>query len=75
MQVKKQQFESDVEQHTDLKLGKEYDKAVCCHSVYLTPTQSTTEGPKLLHFVNRKTPFCKDPGKEPLKIQEPLEIP
>ena len=30
------------------------------------------EGPKLLHFVNRKTPFCKDPGKEPLKLQEPL---
>ena len=36
MQVKKQQFESDVEQHTDLKLGKEYDKAVCCHPAYLT---------------------------------------
>ena len=33
------------------------------------------EGPKLLHFVNRKTPFCKVPGKEPLEIQEPLEIP
>ena len=33
------------------------------------------EGPKLLHFVNRKTPFWKVPGKEPLKIQEALEIP
>ena len=33
------------------------------------------EGPKLLHFVNRKTPFWKVLGKEPLKIQEPLEIP
>ena len=37
--------------------------------------ESQTEGPKPLHFVNRKTPFCKVPGKEPLKIQEPLEIP
>ena len=37
--------------------------------------EAGSEGPKLLHFVNRKTPFCKDPGKEPLKIQEPLEIP
>ena len=35
-----------------------------------------SEGPKLLHFVNKKTPpFCKGPGKEPLKIQEPLKIP
>ena len=33
------------------------------------------EESKLLHFVYRKTPFCKVPGKEPLKIQEPLEIP
>ena len=34
-----------------------------------------TEESKLLHFVNRKTPFCKVPGKEPLEIWEPLEIP
>ena len=26
------------------------------------------EESKLLHFVNRKTPFCKVPGKEPLEI-------
>ena len=26
------------------------------------------EEPKLLHFINRKTPFCKVPGKEPLEI-------
>ena len=37
--------------------------------------ESQTEGPKPLHFVNRKTPFCKVPGKEPLKIQELLGIP
>ena len=26
------------------------------------------EEPELLHFVKRKTPFCKVPGKEPLEI-------
>ena len=36
MQVKKQQLEPDMEQQTDSKLGKEYVKAVYCHSAYLT---------------------------------------
>ena len=36
MQVKKQQLELDMEQQTGFKLGKEYFKAVYCHSVYLT---------------------------------------
>ena len=36
MQVKKQQLELDVEQHTGSKLGKEYIKAVYCHPAYLT---------------------------------------
>ena len=36
MQVKKQQLESDMEQWTSSKLGKEYVKAVCCHPAYLT---------------------------------------
>ena len=31
MQVKKQQLEPDIEQHTGSKLGKEYIKAVYCH--------------------------------------------
>ena len=31
MQVKKQQFQLDIEQQTDSKLGKEYVKAVYCH--------------------------------------------
>ena len=34
----------------------------------LDPTEGVNEGPKLLHFVNRKTPFCKVLGKEPLEI-------
>ena len=42
MQVKKQQLEQDMEQQTGSKLGKEYDKAVYCHSVYLTYMQSTS---------------------------------
>ena len=42
MQVKKQQLELDMEQQTGSKLGKEYIKAVYCHPVYLTYTQSTS---------------------------------
>ena len=40
MQVKRQQLEPEMEQ-TGSKLGKEYVKAVFCHPVYLTYTQST----------------------------------
>ena len=42
MQVKKQQLESNVEQQTGSKLGKEYVKAVYCHPAYLTSMQSTS---------------------------------
>ena len=42
MQVKKQQLELDMEQWTGSKLGKEYIKAVYCHSVYLTYMHSTS---------------------------------
>ena len=42
MQVKKQQLESDTEQQTDSKLGKEYVKTVHCHPVYSTSMQSTS---------------------------------
>ena len=41
MQVKKQQWEPDMEQWTGSKLGKEYVKAVHCHPAYLTHMQST----------------------------------
>ena len=41
MQVKKQPLESDMEQRTDSKLGKEYIKAVYCQPAYLTSMQST----------------------------------
>ena len=36
MQVKKQQLELDMEQHTVSKMGKDYDKALYCYSDYLT---------------------------------------
>ena len=42
MQVKKQQLEPDMEQRAGCKLGKEYIKAVYCHSAYLTYMQSTS---------------------------------
>ena len=42
MQVKKQQLESDMEQWTVSKLGKEYIKAVYCHPAYLTYMKSTS---------------------------------
>ena len=41
IQVKKQQLEPDLEQGTVSKLGKEYFKAVYCHSAYLTSMHST----------------------------------
>ena len=42
MQVRKQQLELDMEQQTGSKSGKEYVKAVFCHSAYLTYMQSTS---------------------------------
>ena len=42
MQDKKQQLESDMEQWTGSKLGKEYDKFVYFHHAYLTYMQSTS---------------------------------
>ena len=42
MQVKNQQLEPNMEQQTGSKLGKEYVKAVYCHSAYLTYMQSTS---------------------------------
>ena len=42
MQVKKQQLEPDMEQWTGCKLGKEFVKAVYCHSAYLIYMQNTS---------------------------------
>ena len=40
--IKKQQLELNMEQQTGSELGKEYIKAVYCHSAYLTDMQSTS---------------------------------
>ena len=42
MQVTKQQLDPDMEQWTGSTLGKEYVKAVHCHSAYKTYMQSTS---------------------------------
>ena len=60
MQVKKQQLELDVEQLTGSKLGKEYDKAVYCHPVYLTYMQSTSY--EMLVWMNHRLE-SRLPGK------------
>ena len=40
MEIKKQQIEMHMKQWTGFKLGKEYIKAVYCHSAYLTDLQN-----------------------------------
>ena len=52
MQVKKQQLELDMEQQTGSKYGKEYVKAVYCHSAYLTYMQDTSC--EMLDWMNHK---------------------
>ena len=42
LHVKKQQLELDMEQQTGFKRGKGYEKAVYCHTAYLTFMQSTS---------------------------------
>ena len=42
MQVREQQLELDMEQHTGPKLGKEYIKAIYCHPAFLAYMQSTS---------------------------------
>ena len=61
MQVKKQQLELDMEQWTASKLGKEWDKALYFHPVYLTYMQSKS---------------CKMPGwrKHKMELRLPGEI-
>ena len=58
MQVRKQQFELDMEQQTGSKLGKEYVKAAYCHPAYLTYMQSTS---------------CEMPGWMKLKLGSRLQ--
>ena len=52
MQVKKQQLELDMEQQTHSKSGKEYVKAVYCHTAYFSYMQSTSH--KMLGWMKCK---------------------
>ena len=52
MQVKNQQLELGMEQHTGSILGMQYVKAVFCHSAYLTYMQSTSG--KMLGWMKHK---------------------
>ena len=52
MQVRKQKLEVDMEQQTNFKLGKEYNKAVYCHPVYLTSMQNMSC--KIVDWMNHK---------------------
>ena len=52
MQDKKQQLQSDMEQQTGSKLGKEYIKDVYCHPAYLTYMQSTSW--EMLYWMKHK---------------------
>ena len=60
MQVKKQQLESDMEQWSGSKLGKEYVKAENCHHAYLTYMQSTSC--EMLDWMKHK-PESRLPGE------------
>ena len=57
MQDKKQQLELDMEQQTGSKSGKEYIKAVYCHSAYFTSMQSIS---------------CEMPGRMKHKLESRL---
>ena len=52
MQVKKQLLETDVEQQTGSKLGKEHIRTIYCHPAYLTYMQISPS--EMLAWVNRK---------------------
>ena len=52
MLVKKQQLELDMEKQTGSKLGKKYNKAVYCHSAYLTYMRSMSC--EMLGWINHK---------------------
>ena len=57
MLVKKKKLELDMEQWTGSKSGKEYVKAVYCHSAYLTYMQRTS---------------CEMPGWKRYKLESRL---
>ena len=70
MQVKKQQLEPDMEQQTGSKLGKEFNKVVYCHTVYLTYMQS---GASLVAQRLKHLPGMQEIRVRSLGWEDPLE--
>ena len=64
MQVKKQQLELEMEQQTGSKSGKEYVKAECCQSAYLTSMQSSVQFSSVAQscLTLHKPMNCSTPG-------------
>ena len=59
-----QQLEPDVEQLNSSKLGKEYDKSVYCHPIYLTYMQSISH--HMPDWVNHKLESdCRERYQQP----------
>ena len=83
MQVRKQQLELNMEQQTGSKSGKEYVKAVYCHSAYLIYMQSTSwestmgEAPAGIKISGRNINNLRYAGDYPYgrkqRTQEPLD--
>ena len=53
MQVRKQQLELDMEHQTGSKWGKEYVKAVYCHTAYLTSNTGLDEAQARIKIAER----------------------
>ena len=66
MQVKKQQLELDIEQHTGSKSGKEYVRAVYCHPVYLTYMQHAAAAKSLQWCLTLCDPTDGSPPGSPV---------
>ena len=58
MQVKKQELELNMEQQTGSKLGKEYVKAIYCHSAYLTYIRVKSESEVAQSCPDSATPWA-----------------
>ena len=69
MWAKKRQLDSDMEQWTDSKLEKEYDKAIYCHPVYSTYMQNTSC--EILGWMKHKLE-SRLPGEQQ-RTKEPLD--
>ena len=71
MQVKKQQSELDMEQHTGSKLGKKYIKAVYCHPCKMLGWMKHRLESRLLGEID--TQMTPPLWKKAKKTKEPLD--